>query len=168
MLARVLAAATLAEAVTWESIATTRTEARPFRRVSSEPEPFENPEKGFHRADDEGRIALLQTITGERAESLLRRRVRLRAGTLDGGRILLTRLTSSGTAELPFSAFWVEHVRLEESSPLGGPGNFLVSWLPASHLPAADRAMASGAPHAWCEDSVERFAVTRWRPAWVR
>lgn len=165
-LARISSAAALAEAVTWESVTTTPTEAQPFRRVSGEPERYENVEKAFQCAGEEERRALLESITEERAASLIRRRVRLRAGTLDRGRLLLTRLTAFGSADLPASASWVEIVTLGQRSG-GSPAGFLVSWLPASHHAAADEAIAQGAAHVWCDDAAARWDVD-WRPGWVR
>lgn len=168
-LGRILAAGVLAEAVTWESVTTSHEEVHPFRRVDSDPARHENVERGFHLADDEGRETLLNEIAEDRAASLVRRRVRLRAGTLDGGRILLTRLTKAGSAELPSSASWMEIVTLSETTARGRVGSaFLVSWMPASHLSAVDAAIARGAPHAWHEDVSGRFGVEAWRPGWIR
>lgn len=167
-LTRISSASVLAEAVTWESLTTTRADARPFNRVEAERVAFENVEQGFQQANREGRAALLESICEERAASLLRRRVRLRAATLDGGRILLTRLTTSGSAELPLSAFWLELVTLDERTQRGGPVDCLVSWLPATHLPAAGEAIERGAPHAWSEDVADRWDVQPWRTGWVR
>ena len=167
-LARIFSASVLAEAVAWESLTTTHEGAQPFRRVDGDPVPFENVEQGFQRADREGRRALLESIGEERAASLLRRRARLRAATLDGGRILLTRLTASGSADLPASAFWLELLTLDETTQRGGPADCLVSWLPSTHLAAAGEAIAQGAPHAFCEDVADRWDLQPFRPGWIR
>lgn len=165
-LARVAAAAVLAEAVTWESVTTSRADPQPFRRVDAE-KAFENVEEGFQRAEDDGRRALLDSVGAERAASLIRRRVRLRAGTLDGGRILLTLMTW-GSADIPASAHWLEMVTLDGATPDDPPGDFLVSWMPSTHRAVVDEAIARSAQHAWCEDAAARWHVQAWRPGWIR
>ena len=167
-LARIAAAAVVAEAVTWESLTTSAENIHLFRAVDSEPVEYESVELGFHQANDQGRHELLHEIAAERAASLIRRRVRLRASTLAGGRILLTRLTDSGSAQLPASAHWIEIVDLNASTQRHEPVTFLVSWIPATHVPAASAAIATLAPHAFCEDAAARWDVQAWRPGWIR
>ena len=166
-LARIAAAAALAEAVTWESVTTSHSDAPivPFRLVHDEPVEFQGPELAIHQGNAEEREELLREILAERAASLIRRRVRLRTRTLAGGRILVTRLTSGGTAELPLSANWVEETAIAALDRPGVPVRVLVSWMPPTHLAAVDEAIARGAPHAWSDVAETRWG---WRPGWVR
>lgn len=167
-LARIAAAAALAEAVTWESVTTSHSDAPivPFRTVNDEPVEFQCPELAFHQGSEEEREELLRELLAERAASLIRRRVRLRTRTLAGGRILVTRLTSGGTAELPLSANWVEETAVGATLDRPGiPVRVLVSWMPTTHIAAVSEALARGAPHAWSEDAETRWG---WRPGWIR
>ena len=168
-LTRIGHAAALAEAVTWESITTSRTDTSPrtLVRVHSDRVRWSNPELGFHQASPQERAAIFSTIVEERAASLARRRVRLRAATLDGGRILLTRLASNGTAHLPLSAFWIELTTL--TGAVGGSsGNVLVSWLPPTDVPPVNEAIARGeGAHAWSDESPTRLRLGPWRPGWL-
>lgn len=166
-LARASAAAMLAEAVTWDSIKTSSDHLSPFRRIPMEPVKFENAELAFHRADAAAKQALLDEITGERASSLIRRRVKLKAGSLEGGQILLTALNWGGV-ELVASDFWLEIVTLDETSQRGGPAECLVTWIPAARVPTVNEALASSSQHAWAADAAERWQVQAWRPGWIR